>query len=484
MLWSAFKNLGEIFPNKLAVVQVSGSSRTYSELFCDIATLRNRLMQAGVREGQPVATWLDNSLGYVSLIFALASIGAVHCPISRRATNEYIKQRINEIAPVLFVCADDYLPPFINTPTFLLHVEEPAPFIYIPDRIYTGIFRMQETSGSTGRPKLALWRQDRLYSEIQQWIESANLKADDRYLNIHTLDGGHAVDLHVFPALLTGATLFLSNATSAQENLELLEQLKISVISALPHQYLELSKASATCGIRLPYLALPFCGGAYLSNEVVRTAYEQLGIKIKRIYGSTEFGMILANFEDVLQVDCGMLPIGDVSVELDTSNTKNHLVGEIIVRSSHCGSGYYASPYPADYQVDGYRTGDIAKKTSEGYFLPMGRTSDVLVTASGIQFVGVLENFISSTLDLDLVVILPREQGGTTSQSIVIVQAQPEDWQRLRPCINSLLKDRQITAKVEFIVLIPKTPTGKPDRALLPSRLSNVSSTLYDPATE
>jgi long-subunit acyl-CoA synthetase (AMP-forming) len=46
---------------------------------------------------------------------------------------------------------------------------------------------MQETSGSTGKPKLALWRQDRLYAEIKQWIESANLKPEDRYLDIHTM---------------------------------------------------------------------------------------------------------------------------------------------------------------------------------------------------------------------------------------------------------------------------------------------------------
>lgn len=470
MLWDAFKNIATNFPNKLAVVQVPGSSRTYSELFTNIETLRRRLVQAGVREGQPVATWLDNSPEYVSLLFALASIGAVHCPISRRATNEHITQRINEIAPVLFVYDGGFLPPYINMPTLLLQGEVPELSIDIPDRIYGGICRMQETSGSTGTPKLALWRQDRLYSEIRQWINSANLKPEDRYLNIHTLDGGHAVDLHVFPALLTGATLFLSNATSVQQNLQLLEKQKISVMSALPHQYLELSKVSATCGIRLPFLALPFCGGAYLSNEVVHTAYEQLGIKIKRIYGSTEFGMILANFEDVLQVDCGMRPVGNVSVELDTSNTQNPLVGEIIARSPHCGSGYYASPYPADYQVDGYRTGDIAKQTSDGYFLPMGRTSDVLVTANGIQFAGVLENFISLTFDLESVVVLPGEYGDDSSQSIVIVQAQPEDWQRLAPCINGLLKDRQVSAKVEFIDLIPKTPTEKPDRALLRSR--------------
>jgi acyl-coenzyme A synthetase/AMP-(fatty) acid ligase len=114
----------------------------------------------------------------------------------------------------------------------------------------------------------------------------------------------------------------------------------------------------------------------------------------------------------------------------------------------------------------------------------MGRTSDVLVTASGIQFVGVLENFISLALDLELVVVLPGEHGDTTSQSIVIVQAQPEDRQRLGPCINSLLKERQVFAKVEFIGLIPKTPTEKPDRALLRSRFSNVSSKLYNPATK
>lgn len=206
-----------------AVIDSHGTSSTYGDLLQAIDLLRARLQAAGLREGDVVATQLGNSTGYVALLFAMASLGLVHCPINLASSAEHRAMRLTQVGATVLVNERGIVPDGIDVPGFALHSSIPVNQEAPAWQERTGLMRMQETSGSTGTPKLALWRQDRLFREILHWVECAGLDDSARYLNIHTLDGGHAVDLHVFPALLTGATLYLGEASRIEDTLRTLE---------------------------------------------------------------------------------------------------------------------------------------------------------------------------------------------------------------------------------------------------------------------
>ncbi|WP_338523713.1 AMP-binding protein [Pseudomonas batumici] len=451
-----------------AVIDSHGNARTYGELLQDIDQLRARLHGTGLREGDVVATQLGNSTGYVALLFAMASLGLVHCPVSLASSVEHRAMRLSQVDAAVLITASGIVPAEIDVPGFALcnpsHVTLEAPV----HEEQAGLMRMQETSGSTGTPKLALWRQDRLFREILHWVECAGLDASARYLNIHTLDGGHAVDLHVFPALLTGATLYLGEATRIEDNLRTLHEQRISVMSALPAQYLELAQAAQRCAIRLPALAFPFCGGAYLDDLVVLEAELCLGVHIKRIYGSTEFGMILANFAPGLQIGCGMRVVGDVEVRLAILDPAQPEIGEVIARSNHRGSGYF--PLPANPVEDAtYATGDIARQLADGSLMPLGRANDALLTVHGTQFAPVLEGRIAQAMTFERVVILVDELDRRRAH--VVVQtgiATARDWQSE---LAGLLENMGIVGRTAVLERIPLTPTGKPDRMRLRQQL-------------
>jgi acyl-coenzyme A synthetase/AMP-(fatty) acid ligase len=447
-----------------AVVDSHGTSSTYGELLQAIDLLRARLQAAGLREGNVVATQLGNSTGYVALLFAMASLGLVHCPISLASSSDHRAMRLSQVGATVLVTELGIVPDGIDVPGFALQTSIPIGQEAPAWQERNGLMRMQETSGSTGTPKLALWRQDHLFREILHWVECAGLDANARYLNIHTLDGGHAVDLHVFPALLTGATLYLGEASRIEDTLRTLDEQRISVMSALPSQYLALADAAQRFDIRLPALTRPFCGGAYLDDRVVLEAECGLGIHIKRIYGSTEFGMILANFAPGLQVNCGMRPVGDVEVTLAVLDPSQPEVGEIVARSTHRGSGYF--PLPANpVEEDTYPTGDIARRLDDGSLMPLGRTGDALLTALGTQFTPVLEGRLAQSLILERVVVLVDEHDRRRAQ--VVLQASPAIAEEKRPTLVMLLEQLGVAAGIATIERIPLTPTGKPDRMRL-----------------
>lgn len=447
-----------------AIVDSHGKTRSYGELLHDIDQLRARLHAAGLREGDVVATQLGNSSGYVALLFAMASLGLIHCPVSVASSIHQRAMRLGQVGAALLVTEAGIVPAGLGIPGFTLHSPTPVNLKTPAWRDCAGLMRMQETSGSTGAPKLALWRQDRLYREIMHWVDSAGLDASARYLSIHTLDGGHAVDLHVFPALLTGATLYLGDATHVENTLQTLHEQRISVMSALPSQYLALAQAAQSRGIRLPALSKPFCGGAYLDDHVVLECERHLGVHLKRIYGSTEFGMVLANFAPGLQVGCGMRPVGDVEVTLKALDPAQPEVGEIIARSAHRGSGYFPPP-PMPCEDQAYATGDIARRLADGSLMPMGRSTDALLTKQGTQFAPALEAQIAQAMKFERVVMLIDEQDRRRAQ--VVVQANIADAQERLNELSGGLDRLGINASVTVLERIPLTPTGKPDRARL-----------------
>lgn len=454
--------------HKIAVIDSKGAARTYDELLHDIEQLRGRLHAAGLREGSVVATQLGNSIDYVALLFAMASLGLVHCPISTSSSSGHRSMRIDQVRASVLITEQGFVPDGLDVPGFAL-CAPPADTESPVTQVFTGLMRMQETSGSTGVPKLALWRQDRLFREIMHWVVCAGLDACDRYLNIHTLDGGHAVDLHVYPALLTGATLYLGEAGQIEDNLRILAEHRITVMSALPSQYLELAQCAQRQRVRLTALDAPFCGGAYLDDQVVLEVKRSLGVKIKRIYGSTEFGMILANFDTGLQVSCGMRPVGDVEVELEALDPAEPDVGEIIARSSHRGSGYFPlSAKPAEN--DAYSSGDIAHRLADGSLMLLGRSTDALLTSRGTQFAPALEGRIALTLGLERAVVLVDTQD--CARAYVVVQADAATARDLLPRAVGLLEELGVRASIAALERIPLTPTGKPDRARLRELLS------------
>lgn len=451
-----------------AVIDSHGTASTYGELLQNIDQLRARLHAAGLREGDVVATQLGNSSGYVALLFALASLGLVHCPVSLSSSDAHRAMRLRQVEARVLVNATGSVPAGLDVPGFALLASTPISLETPASATHAGLMRMQETSGSTGTPKLALWRQDRLLREILHWVACAGLDASARYLNIHTLDGGHAVDLHVFPALLTGATLYLGEAARIEDTLRTLEQQRISVISALPSQYLALAQAAQRSGTRLPVLTHAFCGGAYLDDQVVLETERSLGVHIKRIYGSTEFGMILANFAPGLQLGCGMRAVGDVEVTLEILDPAQPQLGEVIARSPHRGSGYFPAE-PNVIEDAPYATGDIAQRLADGSLMPLGRATDALLTAHGTQFAPALEARIAQTLRFERVVVLVDEHDRRRAD--VIVQASIAVARERQSALRALLEPLGIAAGIAVLEQLPLTPTGKPDRARLRQQL-------------
>jgi acyl-CoA synthetase (AMP-forming)/AMP-acid ligase II len=479
MIYEAFLRQAGTGPDGTAVRTTGGDVLTYGELADHAERTAAGLEEAGVRSGDTVATWLDNGIGYVVTILALCRLGVVHLPISRQADGPRIQWLLDRTRAG-FLVTEGAVPTVDRLPR-LVRLGTLADGSAHGDRApHPGAFRLLETSGSTGTPRLVSWRQDDLLTDRRKWIRWTGLSAQDRVCCMHPLDVAHGTDVHLFPALLSGAELILVKSATPETVLDTLAEHGATVFSALPRHYEQLVEVSeARGGVRLPSLRLPLCGGAYLSGATVRRAEDALGIHIRRIYGSTEFGIVFGNLDDAPQEARGMRPLPGVEVRLDPLDARHPQQGEIVARSSATSVGYHDdSEATARAFVNGwYRTGDVAELGLDGEYRVVGRTGDAIAVAGRPLFAPVVEEQLAGAHPVDEVVVVA---GGGSDILVLAVPSSGADPAAIREGIRAAMTAWGAgAARIHVVDTVPHTPVGKADRP----RIRRMYFTDQDPVT-
>ena len=478
MLYDAFQSAASARPDRCAVRTADGDVIDYASLLALVGRIAAGLRRAGVREGHTIATSLGNTPGYVALILATARIGASYVPMIREFGQGDVSTALALTRATLLVV--DGSRPELRADIRHVGLDElsaadPLPYGE-PRALSPGVFRYLWTSGSTGFPKLMSWRQDKLLAERRRWISHTGPRDTDVFFCRHTLDVAHATDLHLFAALLSGAELVLADVESSPA--ELLTHLAASgatVMSALPRHYEQFVQAArAGACPDLTRLRLPFCGGTYLSPAVVRDCADVLGLRLRQLYGSTEFGLAAVELDDLVQ-DEGVMPlVPGVVARLAPLSTGVADIGELVLRSPWTSEGYLNDPdaHARTFRDGEYWTGDIARRDGDGRYRILGRTSETLRSSHGPVCTPVLDADLVAHCSLAESVTLATRPGAYDDNVLVVARPRDVPDAQAIAAIRSRLDHHGLVGDIHLVDAVPYTAVGKPDKALLRTRLA------------
>lgn len=452
---------------QVAIVSPRGR-RTYGELAADVDALTSGLLAAGVGAGDVVATSFPNDFESYVAIVALARIGAVNLPVWPDLTEGEVREALDRAAAAWLLAEG----PGMGDRPCLIYGDlleagrgralEPGPVdVDAP-------FFLLETSGTTAEPKLVAFSQRRYMKANRAWIAATGLRADDVTLCIFPPSIGHGLLLSAGAFLSGGQVVLGEPSWTPGEILAALECHQVTSFSGLPLHYdLLCAAARDRGGCRLPRLRLPFCGGAYLPPETIERADEVLGVRIKRLYGTTEFGVVLGNLEDRLQSERGMLPLPGVEARLvgeDGEAVPAGALGEVVARSDSTSLGYLGDEgATVELFRDGWcHTGDLARQDGEGRFWVSGRRSDAIPTSQGYLFPPELESALVSVRGVREAVVLPVGEGEERSLAAFVVGGEAD-----LGAVSELLEGTGMPARVHPCAEIPRLGSGKPDRGKL-----------------
>jgi long-chain acyl-CoA synthetase len=226
-------------------------------------------------------------------------------------------------------------------------------------------------------------------------------------------------------------------------------------------------------------LCLCLAGGDSVSPTLKTTFAQAFGCPLYEIYGSTELGIIAANWSQAARVSgsCGYA-MPDVEIALaDATSDARGTRGECIVRSPNLMIGYWNAPEAtAEAVKDGwFYTGDLLRQGPEGYLWFEGRRKEIIirggsnvspqeVEAALYEHPGVREAGVVGAQDTILgervVAFVSRSPGSNI------------DAEALIAFVGKRLAAYKTPEQIVFLETLPKSAVGKVQRALLREMLT------------
>jgi crotonobetaine/carnitine-CoA ligase len=190
------------------------------------------------------------------------------------------------------------------------------------------------------------------------------------------------------------------------------------------------------------------------------------------VYGSTEANTVTFNPYDARKWGSCGLPTSGYEVRLvdtDDNEVEPGEVGEMLVRPQLAHSvleGYWRLPEKTADAFRGvwYRTGDLLRRDSDGYFYFIGRRAET-VRHRGYTFsVSEIETVVDGFEEIleSAVVGVPNQQGEEDLKLLVIPRdGRSIDLEQLRRLCERDLPEWMVPRYLEIRSTFPKTPTQK-----------------------
>jgi long-chain acyl-CoA synthetase len=507
-------------PRDIAVVRHQGNRRrvtTYGELVRLAGRFAAELARRGIGKGDRVLLWAENSAEWIAAFHGSILRGVIAVPLDAHGAAEFADRVAADVSPKLVVgdaallaqlspnALDFDLPhlAFEDWPE-TLPVEEAGPIAGLSSETPLQILF---TSGTTGEPKGIVLTHGNVLASIGPIEQGA--KPYMRYEQlVHPLRILHTLPLsHVFgqtmglwvPPLLT-AELHFEERLVAPRLIETIRNERISVLAAVPrvhallkahleHAYpelmslLDMPKRIGAArrwwrfrrihrAFGLKFWALISGGGALPGP--LEQFWNALGFVLVQGYGMTETTALIT-LNHPFHVARGTIgkPLAGREVKLAPD-------GEVLVRGASISGATWSGGKLHQRQNEWLPTGDIAELAPTGDLRFLGRKSEVIVTAAGLN---VHPEDLEAAIEVQpgvagcavvpmetaegpepCAVIAMRGSGDRAAYTIESANAHLADFQRLRRWILWPEPD------------LPRTSTGKVRRRAVAEWLRSAQS--------
>lgn len=407
------------FDREIAVVRFEGVRRrvaTYGE----IARLAGRfaafLEQRGIGPGDRVVLWAENSAEWVAAFYGIMLRGAIAVPLDAYGTVEFARRVAEDVGPKLVVGDAGLVKKLCRWPKLTfeewgssLPWHEAGP---VPGLDHATPLQILFTSGTTGEPKGVVHTHGNVLASVDPIERGAQPYM--RYERIfHPLRFLHTLPLsHVFgqtmalwvPAIFA-AEVHFENRLVAARLIETIKREKISVLAAVP-RVMALLKAhleSANPGLAGRVAAVKGVN-PWLRWWVFRDVHRQLGLKFWALIsgGGTlpgpleqfwnKLGLVVVQGYGMTETTSMItlnhpfhVSMGTIGKPLPGREVKIGPDGEVLVRGAMISNTNWSGGALRAREDEWLATGDIAEEQATGELKFLGRKSEVIVTASGVN---------------------------------------------------------------------------------------------------
>jgi len=481
-LHETLKSSTHKYPHKVAVVYQK-QRLTYADLDKLSDSLAHFLLEKGIKKGERVALFLENSPDYIISFFGILKAGAVAVPLNTQLVTRELAYLLNDCTP-RFVITDSAHQPALKgliDPAFILKTEDQKSRGQSPtflDSHSTDLALILYTSGTTGKPKGVMLTHKNLNTNADSIIEYLYLKPTDSIMVIlpfYYSYGNSLLTTHI----KIGATLVIDNRfVFPNVALETMEKEEVTGFAGVPSHYAILLRKSALKKYKLPKLRYVTQAGGAMAPSMIE---EFLNLvphpKFFVMYGQTEAAARLTYLKpSYLREKLGSIGKAIPGVEITIRNENGFQVqpgevGEIVANGANIMSGYWNSPEETAKVLkdDGLWTGDLAKIDEDGFIYLIARKKEMIKSgANRISPLEIEEVVCRMHGVVECAAVgIPDEILGESIKLCVVKNGIKFSENDLLLFCKKNLASFKMPKVVEFVPSLPKTSTGKIKRSEL-----------------
>ncbi len=463
----------------------NGRSFTFSELNLISANYAEILKRRGVRKGNRIAIYGDNSIEYVLLIAALWRTGAIPVPINIKLLPKDITEIIRFAKCSHLLIQDkfklkltDKLTKLIEFPSIDWDIKKENVKELEIDENSTGVIIF--TSGSTGQPKGVMLPFNSLINSAKNANHLLKQSSGDSWLAslpfYHI--GGFSTITRSF---LYGTSLIIPDSLKTEDIAKAIKNYSPTIITLVSTQLKRLIENKVKPGGYIKYVLL---GGGQIEPKLIYEAARK-GWKVSNVYGSSETSaFVTANsFETILaKPESVGLPLSRNKVKIidENGNEANaNSSGEILIKSSALMSGYLFDENETKKKLkDGYfYTADIGYLDDDGFLFVLARRTDLIISGGENIIPFEIENAIKqipAVSEVCVVGIEDKNWGQILTAAVVTKNNLDLTYKELKEYLLDLLPSFKIPKNIFIVDELPKTSLGKIKRDEVISLLLNM----------
>jgi fatty-acyl-CoA synthase len=516
-LWFNVEVSASRFPDK-PCINFYDSVVSYAAFQREAERLAGFLQQVcGVRRGDRVALYLQNSPQFIIGYYAILRADAMVVPINPMNLTKEIghvvtdsgarvviaaQDQVSRVEPllgqglshVIVACYSDYLtaPTDLDVPAWIRAPRQsqttagltlwsdamaadarPGPHLATPGDLCV----MPYTSGTTGNPKGCVHRhRSVMFTSVAgpQWnrtYQDETVLAILPYFHVTGMQGGMNAPIYA------GMTIVLLPRWDRDVAAQLIKRHGVTGFTAVPTMIVDLLASPNLASYDLSSLRQIGGGGAAMPEAVAQKLQDHCGLSFVEGYGLTET-MAPTHINPPLRPkkQCLGVPIFNTDARVVNPETLAELppgeVGEIVSHGPQIFDGYWnnaAANAACFVEIDGkrfFRTGDLGRTDEEGYFFLVDRLKRMINVGGFKVWPAEVEAMLYAHPAIQEAVIIGRKdpRRGETVKAVVVLRpsarGQVDEDQLLRWARDNMAAYK-VPASFELAESLPRSATGK-----------------------